>query len=444
MWSYQKTHLWFLHKILPAIFTYDFTLKHSLHPALNQFLFLGISYVLGIFYIIGLRQHSKVKRCETAFEKVGIKNSVGQYPKVVEYKELSPFRSKVRLLVDGIGINEFTNATPALESSLKNLIEDIQRGREPQFIELYLTKKRLSKMVPYEEVCSILTTPYTFIVGESLGELITQDITSLPHALVAGSTGTGKSAFLKQMVMGLLEGSSCLQIYLVDLKNGLEMKDFAICPNVEMVKTISDALGILKQVNSEMERRFKVLEASGFNRIDPKRDKLDRIIVLIDEASVLYTTSRANASEKKLAQLASEVTDNIAKLSRAAGINLVLSTQKVVKETLSTLILENLEGRMAFEVNSIQGSSMVLGTADAKHLPHIPGRGIWKVGSRMTEVQTPYIKDSDIKNRCEVISDEFKSGKRKLFMPMFSGEVATEEENSSVAEMNETTGPKTS
>ncbi len=226
-----------------------------------------------------------------------------------------------------------------------------------------------------------------------------------------------------------------IQIYLLDLKNGLELKDFATCPNVHMVKTVADALSVLSLVRDEMRSRFEFLEKHNLNKIVPSRDKKDRLVVVVDEASVLYATGRMSASDKETAQSASQITDEIAKLSRAAAIHLILATQKVTKETISTHIQENLEGRMCFEVNSLQGSNMVLGTGAAKDLPHIPGRGIWKVGAKMVEVQTPYLEDEEIRSRCKTISDEFKSGKRKLFGEMFSPKQASKASSQVVSEI---------
>ncbi len=217
-----------------------------------------------------------------------------------------------------------------------------------------------------------------------------------------------------------MESSPRLQVYILDLKNGLEMKDFAVCPNVELVKDVGKGLLLLTEVRDEMKRRFAILERNGHKRIDPERDQLDRIVVCVDEASILYGTGRVNPTDKENAAKAAEVTDEIAKLSRAAGIHLILATQKVTKETINTHIQENLEGRMCFEVNSVQGSNVLLGNASAKDLPHIPGRGIWKVGSRMVEVKTPFLDEKELKSRCEAIAEEFKGGKRALYQPMLS------------------------
>ena len=373
IWAYRGTYLYLLSGVLPQIVT-PFIIHWVMRcKPFNHFLWLGGIYIATTFYLVGLRRYSRIRRTERAFMKVGIRNNLGEYPKVVDYHEVSEGRFRARLVIDGIDTDEFNAKSNPLKSSLGATVEEVRRHEDPRILDLYLTKKFIPKKILYREISSALTKPYTFIVGKPTGDLITQDISDLPHMLVAGTTGSGKSVFIEQVLMGLLEGSASLQVYLIDLKNGLELRDFTLCPNVVMVKKISDSLLLLSQIKAEMDRRFGIFEKNGYKKIDPARDKLDRIVVCIDEASVLYATGRVNPTDKENAKTASEVTDAIAKLSRAAGIHLVLATQKVTKESLSTHIQENLEGRMCFEVNSVQGSNMVIGNASAKDLPHIPG-----------------------------------------------------------------------
>src|SRR5690606_15051130 len=105
--------------------------------------------------------------------------------------------------------------------------------------------------------------------------------------------------FFKQVLMSLLRSSPRLQMYLIDLKYGLEMIDFAAAPNVKVAKTPDEAINVLKLVNAEMQRRFEYLEAKGHKHIVPERDDMDRIIVAVDEASVLYAKRNKIDSDYK-------------------------------------------------------------------------------------------------------------------------------------------------
>jgi len=97
----------------------------------------------------------------------------------------------------------------------------------------------------------------------------------------------------------------------------------------------------------------------------------------------------------------------------------------VTKETIDTKLQENVSGKMCFKMNTLQGSLQVLGRGDAMELPQIPGRGLWQLGTKMYEVQTPYISSKDIIFRVERIKEEIMRGKRRLFGSMTNSKKST-------------------
>ena len=115
---------------------------------------------------------------------------------------------------------------------------------------------------------------------------------------------------------------------------------------------------------------------------------------------------------------ARELTDELAKLARAAGIHLIFATQKVTKETIDTKVQENIGGRMCFRMNSLPGSMTVLGNKKAFDLPDIKGRAIWTNGNNFYEVQAPFISEEDIKEEIELIKTQEENGKFKNFGEM--------------------------
>ena len=288
--------------------------------------------------------------------------------------------------------------------------------------------------------------PYTFRVGEAREGLVEQDITKLPHMLIAGTTGGGKSMFFRQALLGLLESSSNIQMYLLDLKQGVEMNDFAKLPNVEVAKNEAEAVTVLENIVIEMKDRFNHLAKSGKKQIDCTRDKVDRIIVGIDEASVLFAKSAGRSkSDNEMSARARELTHNIAKLGRAAGIHLVVATQKVTKETIDTHIQDNIEGRMIFRMHTPFGSQNVLNAADANKLPDIAGRGIWKCGPILTTVQAPFISEEEMEQRLKQIKGEFEVGDKKnqqkvLYTPISEQHISKEESEYPVSQEQNTGG----
>ena len=254
------------------------------------------------------------------------------------------------------------------------------------------------------------------------------DIASLPHLMLAGVTRSGKSNFLKQMLLGLADHSQHLQMYLIDLKGGVEMKEFSELPNVQVTKDSSNAVACLAHLNEELERRFAYLEKEGHKFIDPKRDKMDRIVVAVDEASDLYAKGGLGKEEKELIENAKKYTDQIAKKGGATAINLIICTQKFVKEVIPTVIADNLTGKVCFRVTSRPASQNVLGTDDAAKLPKVAGRAIWRVGNKQMEVQTPYIPDDILEERIALIKEawEAKEPEKKNFKTMLDSTAGKE------------------
>ena len=199
-------------------------------------------------------------------------------------------------------------------------------------------------------------------------------------------------------------------------------------PNVKVVKNLNETLILFRQVEKEMKARFTYLEKSGRKQIIPEKDKKDRIVVAVDEASVLYTSRGPHDPDKEKALEARKLADSIAKLSRAASIHLLLATQKLEDRVIPTSVTENISGRMVFRVNSFQGSNQVIGSKEALMLPEIPGRGIWSFGTRRVTIQAPFIDEKEIKKRCLKIADDFQNGERQCFNLMAGEPDKNEEE----------------
>lgn len=101
---------------------------------------------------------------------------------------------------------------------------------------------------------------------------------------------------------------------------------------------------------------------------------------------------------------AREAFGNLAKQGRAAGINLILATQKIEKSAIPTQVTDNIDGRMVFRITSIAGSVQALGNNKATKIKKIPGRGIWRFGQDYFDVQTPFISEEDVKEACQNLS----------------------------------------
>ena len=427
-WNWK--HLLILNWCFPGVFTEGVVRFFVFHisPFAQFLLFAGMpTIVLGV--ILGAAHFLTVVRCQNAMKHIGLKSADGSEPKVIDVEETGEFKKKITLASLGVGVEHYKVKKSDLESTFGAIVEDIRHSqRSRKLVEIHLVDKELPTFVGYQECMGALLEPYSFVIGESLRGVLVQSIRSLPHLLIAGTSGNGKSVFFNQTLISMMKTSPHIQLYLLDLKLGVEVKAYSELPNAQIAKDASEAVTLLKAVVDEMKERFKTLEKKGTKQIDPERDGKDLILVGVDEASVLYGKRRGDKSGNDMTNMARDLTDEIAKLGRAACIHLIVATQKVTNESIDTKIQENVGGRVCFRVNTLQGSNTVLGNKKAYELPEIKGRAIWASGNGFTEVQTPFISEPLIESEIKQIKSEFASGKRKCLQGILSGSKSVQKE----------------
>ncbi|MBY0384102.1 hypothetical protein K2X05_02995 [bacterium] len=375
---------------------------------------------LVLFLIMGLPTMLKNMKYQSIFNVLGIKNGAGEFPEVVEVHDLGNDKELIQFRAKGVSVSEFETKSGNFATAYGKTAAEVRLGNNKKYIELLLSGKELPKLVFFEKIKEKYHQACSFIVGESLEDVITQRMDSLPHLLIAGSTGGGKSNFFRQVVLSLLKNSKHIQFYLLDLKRGIEVVEFSDLPNVKIARDEKEAVSLLEKIVQEMRNRFKYLEENRKKKIVPEHDNKDLIVVAVDEASVLFGKERAGSENKEYIDKARDYIDELAKLARAAGIHLILATQKPVKESIDTKVLENLQGRMAFRMQSVAGSNVALGNKRAIELSDIKGRGIWQNGTFETEVQTPLLSDELLESELEIIKKDFAEGRRRLQGEMFS------------------------
>lgn len=427
-WLYLRI----LHRIFPAVCTSGvmrFFVNHV--PQYIQFLGICFGLTVAIGVVLGFAHFFRMVRYQKELKHIGLKSATGDEPKVIDVEKKVDFKIKITVASPGVGLEQYKSKKSDLESAFGAIVEDIRISeRSRRLVEIYLAEKELPTMVSYQSCVSALTQPYSFLIGESLSGVMAQSIRSLPHLLVAGTSGNGKSVFFNQSMISLLKTSPHLQLYLLDLKLGVEVRAYRDLPNTRIAKDAAEAVALLQSVVNEMKARFVYLEEKGYKFIDPERDNKDLLLVGVDEASVLYGKRRGDRSGNEMINMARDLTDEIAKLGRAACVHLVMATQKVTNESIDTKIQENVGGRICFRVNSLQGSNTVLGNKKAYELPEVKGRAIWACGNDFTEVQTPFVSEALIASELKVVQEEFASGKRKCLQPLLSPSEKVQKEKS--------------
>ena len=405
-----KAALWFSPELAENSLFYRFAILHWW----DNFLLTASLYLAGGIWIYGALSLAEKTRYQKALDRI-FKTNSDYTPKIIRVDKISSDKKEILIYCNTMGISGFSKKKEELSASFAWEVEDIKKGNSPSFAVITLSKIKLEKKYNFNDLKETKAAKSSFIVGKSVTGTIRQEIKTLPHLLIAGTTGGGKSQFFKQALLGLLETSPHLQMYLIDLKGGIEMRPFGKLPNVKICSSILDAVNILELIKNEMEQRFDLLKQKNKKEIDPEKDDTSRIIVGIDEASILYASKTRNDEDFKSTLKARKITDEIAKMGRAAAIHLILATQKVSMRTIDTSIQENITGKMCFRMNTLQGSLLVLGNKSACILPDIPGRGIWSVGNKSVEVQAPFLSDIELEEELEFLSSKLGKEKKQDF-----------------------------
>lgn len=266
---------------------------------------------------------------------------------------------------------------------------------------------RLGNLMAYPEFSE--SSPTTFIVGRDVsGDPLFADIAKMPHLLIAGTTGSGKSVTIHSLVLSLLYKNSpeTLRLVLVDPKR-VELTTYAQVPHLvaPVITEGKKAIGALRWAISEMDRRYDLLMGAGARDIKSyndsgKHEKLPYLVIVIDELADLMSAygREVESSIVRLAQMA-----------RATGIHLVLSTQRPSVQVITGLIKANIPSRIALQVPSQVDSRTILDSSGAEKLLGA-GDMLFMAGeySKPKRIQGTYVTEEEIHKVVDFIKEHNK------------------------------------
>ncbi|MBU0531537.1 DNA translocase FtsK [Patescibacteria group bacterium] len=268
------------------------------------------------------------------------------------------------------------------------------------------------------------STDLTVAIGKDVaGQCWVMPIEKMPHMLVAGATGSGKSVCLNTMIVSLLyqNGPDDVKFIMVDPKR-VELAAYAGLPHllVPPIMKVEETVNALKWTVREMERRLDVLSKFGARDIQSynarAEAKMPKIIVVIDELADLMTNS---AHEVEAAII------RIAQMARATGIHLILATQRPSVDVITGLIKANIPCRIAFAVASLTDSRTILDMSGAEKLL---GRGDMLFSSaemsKPKRLQGAYLSEKEIKRVVDFLKGEE--------MPDYNYEITERQKSGSV------------
>lgn len=319
----------------------------------------------------------------------------------------------------GVKVNKITNLSDDIKLSLaaKDIrIEAPIPGKNTIGIEVPNRKSKavLLKEILQSQEFSTNKSPLTVALGLDIsGKPIVTDLQKMPHGLIAGATGSGKSVCINTMLVSLLYKATPDQVklLLIDPKM-VELAPYNHIPHLvsPVITDVKAATAALKWAVEEMERRYELFAHTGVRDIgrynemvtkhDEKSGKLPYLVIIIDELADLMMVAPGDVEDSIC---------RIAQKARACGIHLILATQRPSVDVITGLIKANIPTRIAFSVSSQVDSRTILDSSGADKLL---GRGdmlfLENGSSKPIRVQGNFVSDDEIEHVVGFVKTQMK------------------------------------
>ena len=351
-------------------------------------------------------------KLKSTLENFGVNVTVTDYscgPSVTRY-ELQPEQgvkvSKITNLADDIKLN-LAAADIRIEAPIPGKpavgIEVPNKESQPVFFRDLLESDNFQKF----------PSNIAFAVGKDIsGQVVVADIAKMPHLLIAGATGSGKSVCINTLIMSILYKAKPddVKLIMVDPKQ-VELSIYNGIPHM-LIPVVTDpkkAAGALNWAVGEMLKRYSmfseynVRNIHGYNALaakDPEMDKMSQTVIFIDELADLIMASK-NEVEDSICRLA--------QMARAAGMHLVIATQRPTVDVVTGLIKANIPSRIALKVSSGTDSRVIMDEQGAEKLL---GKGdmLFKSVSmpKPIRVQGCWISDKEVERVVDFLKNKFE------------------------------------
>ena len=341
-------------------------------------------------------------------------------------------RAKVVNVTQGPAVTRFeVHPEPGVKvNKITNLADDIKLNLSAKEIRIEAPipgKNTIGIEVPNKESKSVLLSeilssqefsgnesPLTVALGLDIsGKPIITDLKKMPHGLIAGATGSGKSVCINTMLISLLYNAAPheVKLLLIDPKM-VELAPYNHIPHLvsPVITDVKAATASLKWAVEEMERRYELFAHSGVrdisrynemvNRHNEKSGELPYIVIIIDELADLMMVAPGDVEEAIC---------RIAQKARACGIHLIVATQRPSVDVITGLIKANIPTRIAFSVSSQVDSRTIIDSSGAEKLL---GKGdmlfLENGSSKPVRIQGNFVSDDEIEQVVAHVKNEMK------------------------------------
>lgn len=390
--------------VLLALGAYFFKDKIFLIGAENYIKWLLYILLLGapVLYLLVLGGFQPKDNYEELFQEIGFSGKDGNVPKFVGEK--GDGKKKILSFRSNIPLADWKSSRARLETALDCNILKMEYSNSKKVVQLTILPAdfRIPEMIRWSDsACSDKSGIIS--VGQSALDNITFNLNRVPHVLVAGETGSGKSVILRCILWQMiLQGS---KVYMIDFKGGVEFgKQYERFGEVitERERAL-EVLTLLVEENAYRLKIFRDMEVKNLSEYNRKTGQnLCRIGVFSDELAEMLDKKGVSKEQKKIYDEIEGKLSTLARLSRATGINLFLGVQRPDANVLTGQIKNNIPVRISGRFADKTASEIVLGNTAAVDLPDIKGRFLYKVGNETLEFQSFYFDDDTMLHDVDV------------------------------------------
>ena len=331
----------------------------------------AVGGLLALLVLLGTPWGGKAAR--EGLQKVGLVNHAGEAPVLLSK---GPDKNNPRLTVwefdpCGIPLNEWEDRQTRIETALDITIARMNWAEGRKIIRVYAVPaaSELSALLRWEDKY-LSPESFVLVLGESLLGPVTVNLANIPHILLGGSTGSGKSVLLKLLLMQAIQKGA--EVYIADFKGGVDFpkvwhKKCHICIREDTL------LYVLNQLTAVLEYRKGRLAETGCPDLDAYNEvtgeNLPRLVFACDEvAEVLDRTGRSKEDKELLAQIENRLA-TLARLGRAFGIHLILATQRPDANILPGQIKNNLDFRVCGRADTTLSQIILDNSSAADQIP---------------------------------------------------------------------------
>lgn len=337
-----------------------------------RLLYPPLVIITGAFILMHLGTPIGATNTNENLWRIGLINHAGEAPLLLrKYRESDSEVTIMEFIPNGIPRTEWEDKQEKIETALDIYIVKIEEGKNKKRLILHTVTGdcKLPKFMYWQEKY-LSNNDFELVLGQSMLGKITVNLAKIPHILIGGSTGSGKSVLLKLLIMQCVKKGA--EIYIADFKGGVDFSP-VWHTKCKIIIDENNLLNILTEIVDELDSRKTLLRESGCANIGEYNEhygkQLKRIIFACDEVAEVLDKTGLSKEAKEIVTKSEGKLSVIARQGRAFGIHLILATQRPDANILTGQIRNNIDYRVCGRADNVLSQIILDNTEAADSIP---------------------------------------------------------------------------